>query len=61
MKYQSSKDLKSLLFKHAVETNHKKVTLADFKIIEKGYKRSKIRRELAESLDIKEKRSSLNT
>ena len=44
-----------------METNHKKVTLADFKIIEKGYERSKIRRELAESLDIKEKRSSLNT
>ena len=44
-----------------MKTNHKKVTLDDFKIIRKGYKRSKFRRELAESLYIKEKRSSLNT
>ena len=55
------KGLKSHLFKHSVETNHKTVTLDDFKIIGKGYKRSKIRHKLAESLHIKEKRSSLNT
>ena len=44
-----------------METNHKRVTLDDFKIIGKGCKRSKFRRKLAESLHIKEKRSSLNT
>ena len=44
-----------------METNHKTVTLDDFKIIRKGYKRSKFRRKLAESLHIKEKHSSLNT
>ena len=61
MKDHSGKDSKSNLFKHAMETNHKTVTLDDFKIIGKGYKRSKFRRKLAESLHIKEKRSSLNT
>ena len=37
------------------------MTLDDFKIIGKGYKRSKFRRKLAESLHIKEKGSFLNT
>ena len=37
------------------------MTLDEFKIIGKGYKRSKFRHKLAESLQIKEKRSSLNT
>ena len=53
MKDHRGKDLKSHLFKHSVETNHKMVTLDDFKIIGKGYKRSKFRRKLAESLYIK--------
>ena len=44
-----------------METNHKRMTLDDFKIIGKGYKRSKFRSKLAESLYIKEKCSSLNT
>ena len=61
VKDHSGKDSKSHLFKHAMETNHKTVTLDDFKIIGKGYKRSKFRCKLAESLYIKEKRSSLNT
>ena len=55
VKEHSGKDLKSHLFKHSMETNHKTVTLDDFKIIGKGYKRSKFRRELAK------KYSSLNT
>ena len=57
----SGKDSKSHLFKHAMETDHKTVTLDDFRITGKGYKRSKFRRKFAESLHIKEKRSSLNT
>ena len=61
MKDHSGKDSKSHLFKHAMETNHKMVTLDGFKIIGKGYKRSKFRHKLAESLHIKEKRSSLNS
>ena len=61
VKDHSGKDSKSHLFKHAMETNHKMVTLDDFKIIGKGYKRSKLRHKLAESLHIKEKRSSLNS
>ena len=43
-----------------METNHKTMTLDDFKIIAKGYKRSKYRCKLAESLHIKVKHSSLN-
>ena len=61
VKDHSGKDSKSHLFKQAMETNHKTVTLDDFKIIGKRYKRSKFRCKLAESLYIKEKRSSLNT
>ena len=61
MKDHSGKDLKSYLFKNSMERNHKTVALDEFKIIGKGYKRSKFRRKLAESLHIKEKRSSLNT
>ena len=44
-----------------METNHKMVPLDDFQIMGKGYKISKFRRKLAESLHIKKKRSSLNT
>ena len=36
VKDHSGKDSKSHLFKHAMETNHKTVTLDDFKIIGKG-------------------------
>ena len=61
VKDHSGKDLKSHLSKHFVETNHKTVTLDDFKIIGKGYRRSKFRRKLAETLHIKEIRSFLNT
>ena len=43
-----------------MEKSHKTVTLDDFKIIGKSYKRSKFRSKLAESLNIKEKGSSLN-
>ena len=61
VKHHSGKDLKSNLFKHSVEINDKTMTLDDFKIIGKGYKRSQLRLKLAESLHIKEKCSSLNT
>ena len=44
-----------------MKTNHKTVTLDDFKVIEKCYKTSKLRHKLAESLYIKEKRFSSNT
>ena len=47
VKDHSGKDSKSHLFKHSVETNQNTVTLDDFKIIGKGYKRSKFRCKLA--------------
>ena len=43
VKDHSGKYLKSHLFKHSVETNHKTLTLNDFKIIGKGCKRSDFR------------------
>ena len=39
VKDHSGKELESHLFKHLVKTDHKMVTLDDFKIIRKGYKR----------------------
>ena len=61
VKDHSGKDSKSHLFKHSMETIHKTLTLDDFKIKGKGYRRSKFRCKLAEWLQIKEKCSSLNT
>ena len=61
LKDHSGKHLKFYLFQHSVEIKHKMVTLDDLKIIGNGYKRSKFRRKLAESLHIKEKGFSLNT
>ena len=48
VKQHNGKDLKSYLFKYLVEINYKAVILDDFKIIGKGYKRSKFRPKLAE-------------
>ena len=48
VKDHSGKDSKSHLFKHSMETIHKTLTLDDFKIKGKGYRRSKFRRKLAE-------------
>ena len=61
VKDRSGKDARSHLFKHSVETKYKMVRLDDFKIIGKGWKRSKFRCKLAELLHIKEKRPFLNT
>ena len=61
VKDHSGKDLKSHLFKHSIETDHKTMTLNDFKIIGKGYKKSNFKHKLAESLHIKETRFGLNT
>ena len=43
VKDRSGKDVGSHLFTHSVETKRKNVTLDDFKIIGKGYKRSQFR------------------
>ena len=61
VKDQSGRDINSYLFKRLVGTNHKMVTLEDFKIVGKGCKRPKFRRNLAELLHIKKKPPSLNT
>ena len=48
VKDHSGKDSKSHLFKHSMETIHETLTLDDFKIKGKGYRRSKFRWKLAE-------------
>ena len=48
VKDHSGKDSKSYLFKHSMEANHETVTLDDFKIKGKGYRRLKFRWKLAE-------------
>ena len=53
VKDRSGKDSKSHLFKHSMEANHETVTLDDFKIKGKGYRRLKFRWKFAESLHIK--------
>ena len=56
------KDLlkKSHLYKHSQESNHPCVALSDFKIIGSNFQNQKFKRKIAESLLIREKRSSLN-
>ena len=61
MKNLGAEDVRCHLFEDSVEKKHKIVKSDDFKIIEKSYKRSKSRHKLAESLNIKENRSSLIT
>ena len=61
VKNLGAEDVRCHLFEDSVEKKHKIVKSDDFKIIEKSYKRSKSRHKLAESLNIKENRSSLIT
>ena len=55
------RDEKSHLYKQSQESNHPCVALSDFKIIGSHFQNQKFKRKIAESLLIREKRSSLNT
>ena len=52
---------KSHLYKHSQESNHPCVALSDFKFIGSYFQNKKFKRKIAESLLIREKRSSRNT
>ena len=56
----NGRDKKSHLYKHSQESNHPCVALSDFKIIGSNFQNQKFKRKIAESLLIREKRSSLN-
>ena len=56
----NGRDKKSHLYKHLQDNNHSCIALSDFKIIESSFRNQKFKRKIAESLLIREKRSSLN-
>ena len=47
-------------FKHSVEREYRPPSLQEFSILGGNYRKNKFRRNVAESLFIKEKRSTLN-
>ena len=55
------RDKNSHIFKHSVEREHRSPSLQEFSILGGNYHKNKFRRKVAESLLIKEKRSTLNT
>ena len=57
----NGRDKKSHLYKHLQESNHPCVALSDFKIIGSNFENQNFKRKIAESLLIRESRSSLNT
>ena len=57
----NGRDKKLHLYKHLQESNHPCAALSDFKIIGSNFENQKFKRIIAESLMIRETRSSLNT
>ena len=55
----NGRDAKSHLVKDAIEKCHKYPKIEDFKVIGKGYRNSTFKREVAESLLIKDVRPTL--
>ena len=56
----NGRDKKSHLYKHSQERNHPCVALSDLKIIGSNFKNQKLKRKIAESLLIRETRSSVS-
>ena len=61
IKDHNSRDLKSHILRHSLESGNVNVSYEDFKIIAKNFNSNHWKRKIAESLLIKEKRSTLNT
>ena len=55
------RDKKTHLYKHSQESNHPCVAWSDFNIVGSNFQNQKFKRKIAESLLIRETRSSLNT
>ena len=57
----NGRDKNSHIFKHLVEREHKSPSLQQFSIMGGSYRKNKFHRKAAESLLVKETRSTLNT
>ena len=56
----SVRDDKSHLYEHAEKTSHGNVNIDHFEILSNGYRNNKFKRKLAEALNIKHERLTLN-
>ena len=54
------KDINSHMFKHSMTANHPTVTLDDFTVLSSGYPHRKFKRNVSESLFIKQNKPTLN-
>ena len=61
IKDHNGRDLKSHILRHAAECGHANVSYKDFKIITKNFNNNHWKCKIAESLLIREKRTTLNT
>ena len=61
VKDHNGRDLKSHILRHLIESGHANVSYEDFKIIGKNLNNDHWKGRIAESLLIKEKRSTLNS
>ena len=56
----NGRDISSYLLKHVIESGHRHITGENFKIINNGFRNNTLKRRIAESLLIKEKKPTLN-
>ena len=56
----AGRDHNSYLFKHSIESGHPVLDMNNHKIIEKGYKNNVRKRKIAEALQMKEMKPTLN-
>ena len=56
----SGRDDKSYLYEHTEQTGHENVNINHFEILSNGFKNNKFKIKLAEALDIKHERATLN-
>ena len=57
---RNGRDISSYLLKHAIESGHRHITEENFKIINNGFRNNTLKRRIADSLLIKEKKPTLN-
>ena len=57
---RAGKDNKSHMLKHTLQSGHPSVSANDFRILQKGYNNSKVKRKISEALLIRKHRPSLN-
>ena len=57
---RNGRDISSYLLKHAIESGHRHITEENFKIINNGFRNNTLKRRIADSSLIKEKKPTLN-